>query len=101
MVPRADIVAVEEKTKLRELVADFREAQHSRLPVYRETLDDPTGLVHIKDTLAQLQFETDGTVRWPDVRPQRSSARFCSCRRRCRRANCSSRCRPITCISRS
>jgi magnesium and cobalt transporter len=67
MVPRADIVAVEENTKLRELVADYREAQHSRLPVYRETLDDPTGLVHIKDALAQLQFETDGTVRWPDV----------------------------------
>jgi len=67
MVPRADIVAVEENTKLRELVADYREAQHSRLPVYRETLDDPTGLVHIKDALAQLQFDTDGTVRWPDV----------------------------------
>jgi magnesium and cobalt transporter len=67
MVPRADIVAVEESTKLRELVADYREAQHSRLPVYRETLDDPTGLVHIKDALAQLQFEADGTVRWPDV----------------------------------
>jgi len=67
MVPRADIVAVEENTKLRELVADYREAQHSRLPVYRETLDDPTGLVHIKDALAQLQFEADGTVRWPDV----------------------------------
>jgi magnesium and cobalt transporter len=67
MVPRADIVAVEESTKLRELVADYREAQHSRLPVYRETLDDPTGLVHIKDALAQLQFDADGTVRWPDV----------------------------------
>jgi CBS domain containing-hemolysin-like protein len=67
MVPRADIVAVEENTKLRELVADYREAQHSRLPVYRETLDDPTGLVHIKDALAQLQFDADGTVRWPDV----------------------------------
>ena len=67
MVPRADIVAVEENTTLRELVADYREAQHSRLPVYRETLDDPTGLVHIKDALAQLQFDADGTVRWPDV----------------------------------
>ena len=44
MVPRADIVAVEEKTPLAELVKAFREAQHSRLPVYRETLDDPLGL---------------------------------------------------------
>src|SRR6516164_3322625 len=48
MVPRADIVAVEETTRLADLVALFGEAQHSRLPVYRETLDDPTGLVHIK-----------------------------------------------------
>jgi magnesium and cobalt transporter len=67
MVPRADIVAVEETTKLPELVARFREAQHSRLPVYRESLDDPVGLVHIKDALAQLEFDAGGIVRFPDV----------------------------------
>jgi len=37
----------------------FREAQHSRLPVYRGTLDDPTGLVHVKDVLARLNAEED------------------------------------------
>lgn len=67
MVPRADIVAVEEKTSLQQLIADFRQAQHSRLPVYRETLDDPVGLVHIKDVLALLELLPDGGVRCPDV----------------------------------
>ncbi len=58
MVPRADIVAVEEKTSLADLILLFREAQHSRLPVYRETLDDPIGLVHLKSVLELL--EADG-----------------------------------------
>src|ERR1700751_1184632 len=55
MLPRADIVAVEEMTPLDGLVAVFRDAQHSRLPVYRETLDDPIGLVHIKDVLPLVE----------------------------------------------
>ena len=64
MVPRADIVAVEEKTTLVELVALFREAQHSRLPIYRETLDDPLGMVHVKDVLALVEIGVDGQLRW-------------------------------------
>jgi magnesium and cobalt transporter len=60
MVPRADIVAVEEKTSLADLVMLFREAQHSRLPVFRETLDDPTGVVHLKSVLGLLESEGDG-----------------------------------------
>jgi magnesium and cobalt transporter len=63
MVPRADIVAVEEKTSLSDLVVLFREAQHSRLPVYRETLDDPTGLVHLKSVLELLESEGGGEFR--------------------------------------
>ncbi|HUO02436.1 MAG TPA: hemolysin family protein [Rhizomicrobium sp.] len=58
MVPRAQIVAADEETPLAELISLFREAKHSRLPVYRESLDDPTGLVHVKDVLALL--EPDG-----------------------------------------
>src|SRR5437868_4059238 len=54
MIPRAEIVAVEEGTPLDGLIALFREAQHSRLPVYRETLDDPVGLVHIKDVVSLI-----------------------------------------------
>ena len=63
MVPRADIVAVEEKTSLADLVVLFREAQHSRLPVYRETLDDPVGLVHLKSVLSLLESEGDNAFR--------------------------------------
>jgi len=67
MVPRADIVAVDEKTPLPQLIADFRAAQHSRLPVYRDTLDDPLGLVHIKDIFALLEPQPDGSLKCPDV----------------------------------
>jgi len=60
MVPRAEIVAVEETIGLAELLNLFREAQHSRLPLFRETLDDPTGLIHVKDVLGLLEAEPDG-----------------------------------------
>lgn len=49
MTPRADIVAVPIDASLDDALAVFRESQHSRLPVYRETLDDPVGVVHLKD----------------------------------------------------
>lgn len=64
MIPRADIVAVEEETPLPDFVALFRDVQHSRLPVYRETLDDPIGLVHIKDVMSYLEAQADGSFRW-------------------------------------
>jgi CBS domain containing-hemolysin-like protein len=63
MVPRADIVSVDEKTSLADLVELFREAQHSRLPVYRETLDDPVGLVHLKNVLALLENDGEESFR--------------------------------------
>ncbi len=63
MVPRAEIVAADETMPLPELVTLFRAAQHSRLPVYRETLDDPTGLVHVKDVMALLEMRPDGDYR--------------------------------------
>jgi CBS domain containing-hemolysin-like protein len=66
-VPRSDIVAVDESISICELVAKFREAQHSRLPVYRETLDDPIGLVHIKDVMGLGELGPDGIMRWPEV----------------------------------
>ncbi len=51
MVPRADIVSVDAETDLDELLDVMSKAGHSRLPVYRGTLDDVLGLVHIKDVL--------------------------------------------------
>jgi magnesium and cobalt transporter len=67
MVPRAAIIAVDETVPMNELVQLFREAQHSRLPLYRETLDDPSGLVHVKDVLALLQDGPAGGYRLPEV----------------------------------
>jgi magnesium and cobalt transporter len=60
MSPRAEIVAVDENIGLADLLKLFHEAQHSRLPVFRETLDDPTGLIHVKDVLGLLEAEPDG-----------------------------------------
>ncbi len=52
MVPRADIIAVQQDISLGELVKVFEVAGHSRLVVYNDTLDDPTGMVHIRDLIA-------------------------------------------------
>jgi CBS domain containing-hemolysin-like protein len=54
MVPRADIIAIEENTTPEALFALLAERQFSRLPVYRETLDDVLGTIHIKDIMAML-----------------------------------------------
>ena len=54
MIPRADIVAISIGASLREALAVFRDAGHSRLPVYLETLDDPRGMVHIRDFVNHL-----------------------------------------------
>ena len=54
MVPRADIDGVEIGVTIADLIKEFREAGHSRLPIYRETLDEPAGMVHIKDLLGWM-----------------------------------------------
>ena len=64
MTPRADITAVELSTSLDDLVATFAESEHSRLPVYKETLDDPVGVAHLKDVF-RLLADQDGAGR-PD-----------------------------------
>ena len=59
MVPRADIVAVEASVPFRELVNIMAGAAHSRLPVYRETLDEVVGMVHVKDVI-RIMNQGDG-----------------------------------------
>jgi len=54
MIPRAEIKAVEAGTGFRDLLSYFAEVTHSRLPVFRGTLDDPVGFVHIKDVVAEV-----------------------------------------------
>ncbi len=54
MVPRADIVAVQKDIPIGQLLRLFASAAHSRLVVYDDTLDDPTGMVHIRDLVGYL-----------------------------------------------
>ena len=54
MVPRADIIAVDHESHFSDLLKVFSEAAHSRMPVYRETLDDVIGMVHVKDLLKAI-----------------------------------------------
>ncbi|HEV7253228.1 MAG TPA: hemolysin family protein [Mesorhizobium sp.] len=54
MVPRADIKAAEIGTRLSDLMEMFEQSGHSRMPVYSRTLDDPRGMVHIRDVLSHL-----------------------------------------------
>lgn len=68
MVPRADITGVEEQISYEDLLACFVDCAHSRVPVYRETLDHPIGMVHMKDILplahnGMAGFSLTGIVR--------------------------------------
>ncbi len=63
MRPRADIVAIEAAATLGEAARAFSESQHSRLPIYGETLDDPQGLVHVRDVMALLAPNAEGEAR--------------------------------------
>jgi CBS domain containing-hemolysin-like protein len=72
MVPRGDIVGVSLNDSLQVVLKVFKEASHSRLPVYAESLDDPRGMVHIRDFLgliSQHLFEPaiDPSLDWFDT----------------------------------
>ena len=54
MVPRADIIAVQQNIAVGELLKVFASQGHSRLVVYDDTLDDATGMVHIRDLIALM-----------------------------------------------
>ncbi|WP_188823351.1 hemolysin family protein [Brucella endophytica] len=54
MIPRSDIEAVEIETPLGEVLELFEQSGHSRMPVYSETLDDPRGMIHIRDVLNHI-----------------------------------------------
>lgn len=51
MIPRADIDAIDADTTISEAMAVFEETGRSRMPVYREKLDEPVGMIHIRDLL--------------------------------------------------
>jgi CBS domain containing-hemolysin-like protein len=68
MVPRADIIAVQQEIALGELMKVFANAGHSRLVVYDEMLDDAVGMVHIRDLVAFMTARAE--VR-PSTTPRR------------------------------
>lgn len=51
MVPRADVFAIEAEATIEQALHSFRDSEHSRIPVYKNNLDDPVGFLHIKDVL--------------------------------------------------
>ncbi|MBO9696333.1 MAG: HlyC/CorC family transporter [Sphingopyxis sp.] len=53
-VPRGEIIAIAETASFEDVVAIFVDAGHSRLPVYRESLDEVVGMIHVKDVFAVL-----------------------------------------------
>jgi len=69
MIPRADIVAMRVDVTLDEAIALFRREGHSRVPVFREELDDVVGMVHVKDVFAYVgrpeAFKLESILRRP------------------------------------
>ena len=66
MTPRADVVAVELDTALEDVLRQFAENEHSRMPIYRETLDDPLGVVHIKDLVKLIAPGQERATDWSE-----------------------------------
>lgn len=67
MIPRSDIEAIEIGTSLAETLQLFEKSDHSRMPVYANTLDDPRGMIHIRDVLTYItraaqRGEEDGNL---------------------------------------
>ncbi|MEM9682493.1 MAG: hemolysin family protein [Pseudomonadota bacterium] len=67
MVPRADIVAVECRTPFDDVIDLMAKETHSRLPVYRESLDEVIGMVHIKDVLFASVKEKGRPTTLPEI----------------------------------
>jgi CBS domain containing-hemolysin-like protein len=78
MVPRADIVSVQQDIAIGDLVKVFEVAGHSRLVVYNDTLDDSTGMVHIRDLVAFMAARAaqDAGDTPPGQKPQQAPLNF-------------------------
>ena len=69
MIPRADIIAIRADVTLEQAIEQIRREGHSRLPVYREQLDDIIGMIHVKDLFAYVgrpeAFSIEAILRRP------------------------------------
>ena len=107
MVPRADIIAVDENESLWELLRTFDTAGVSRLPLFRETLDDPRGMVHIKDVMRWLIGEalgrpaSEGHVQSAQGRAPADRSTHTATELAASASSCSSSISPTICSTRS
>jgi putative hemolysin len=72
MTPRPDIIAIESDATIEQLYTVFREQQYSRIPVFKETLDNVQGFIFIKDLIQRgpaLNMEAPVTPITPFIRP--------------------------------
>tara|TARA_B100000686_G_C16804802_1_gene989192 strand:+ start:9000 stop:9905 length:906 start_codon:yes stop_codon:yes gene_type:complete len=65
MVPRSDIIALNQNSSLEDTMALIKQKGHSRMPVYRSNLDDVAGMIHIRDVLAY--WGEDSIFKLPDI----------------------------------
>lgn len=92
-VPRGEIVAVSQDASFAQLVALFVEHGHSRMPVYKDTLDTVTGMIHIRDAFAILAearehpATLDGLIRQPLYVPQSMGVLDCLAEMRAQRTH--------------
>ena len=71
MVPRSEIIAIDHEQSYSQILEIIREESHSRMPVYKENLDNILGFVHIKDVIK--------TIDNNNFRKQKYSYKFCLC----------------------
>jgi putative hemolysin len=64
MVPRVDVVGIEVDTPWSEVLDRMRSSEHARFPVYRETLDDITGILYAKDVLPAIIADEEPADGW-------------------------------------
>lgn len=64
MTPRVELIAVERETPWSEVIDRFRASAHSRLPIYRDRIDDVIGVLYVKDLLADILADAEPSAGW-------------------------------------
>jgi len=67
MVPRVDIVGIEQDTPWSEVIDRVRSAQHSRLPIFEDTLDEIVGILYAKDLLSYVIADKEPEAGWQSL----------------------------------
>lgn len=67
MVPRVDIVGIEQDTPWSEMLDRVRSAQHSRVPVFEDTIDEIVGILYVKDLLPSVLADDEPAGGWQSL----------------------------------